>query len=239
VIPLIILKCHQEPIQKKGHITDEATLLSEVGIFNRWARSRPEMWRTLGYIPAIWKENSRGKHQFMESGHVDSANPTSQLLGPEGNPNLSSGVPAQDFHTTLSKILEEFIAIQEEGFEWDLVYRGKEYKGVEFIPYVHFIKCDTEEADRLAGKYTSRGINVSQICRYCCCPTTVIEDWISMLETLLMWESWLKSDTISHNHVHRAQKKHRFIRMYSIGRYKRDITKYKMMKVVNSELTSI
>jgi hypothetical protein len=30
VIPLVILKCHQEPIQKKGHITDEATLLSEV-----------------------------------------------------------------------------------------------------------------------------------------------------------------------------------------------------------------
>jgi hypothetical protein len=127
------------------------------------------MWRTLGYIPAISKEKSRGKRQFlMESGHVDSANLTSQL---------SSSVPAQDFHTSLSKILEEFVAIQEEGFEWDLVYHGKEYKGVEFIPYVHFIKCGTEEADRLAGKYTSRGrINVSQICRYCCCLTTVSDD---------------------------------------------------------------
>jgi hypothetical protein len=146
------------------------------GIFNRRARSRPEMWRTLGYIPAIWKDKSRGKHQFMESGHVDSANLTSQLLGTEGNLNLSSGVPAQDFHTILSKILEKFIAIQEEGFEWDLMYHGKEYKGVEFIPYLHFIKCNTEEADRLAGKYTSRGINVSQICRYCCCPTTKSDD---------------------------------------------------------------
>jgi hypothetical protein len=56
------------------------------------------------------------------------------------------------------------------------MYHGKEYKGVEFIPYVHFIKCNTEEADRLAGKYTSQGINVSQICRYCCCPTTKSDD---------------------------------------------------------------
>jgi hypothetical protein len=43
---------------------------------------------------------------------VDSANLTSQLLGTKGNLNLSSGVPAHDFHTILSKILEEFIAIQ-------------------------------------------------------------------------------------------------------------------------------
>jgi hypothetical protein len=135
------------------------------------------MWRTLGYVPTIWKEKSRGKRQFMESRHVDSANPTSQVIGMEGNLNLSSGVPAQDFHAILSKILEEFIAIQEEGFEWELMHRGKEYKGIEFIPYVHFIsKCNTEEADHLAGKYTSGGINVSQICRYYCCPTTVSDD---------------------------------------------------------------
>jgi hypothetical protein len=90
--------------------------------------------------------------------------------------NLSSGVPAQDVHGILSKNLEEFIAIQEEGFEWDLMYRGKECKGVEFIPHAHFFKCNTEEADRLARKYTSPGINVSQICRYCCCPTTKSDD---------------------------------------------------------------
>jgi hypothetical protein len=45
--------------------------------------------------------------------------------------------------------------------------QGEEYKGIEFTPYVHFIKCDTEEADHLARKYTSRGMNVSQICRGC------------------------------------------------------------------------
>jgi hypothetical protein len=55
-------------------------------------------------------------------------------------------------------------------------YHGKEYKGVEFIPYIHIFKCDTEEEDRLGGKYMSRGINVSQICRYCCCPTTKSND---------------------------------------------------------------
>jgi hypothetical protein len=32
-------------------------------------------------------------------------------------------------------------------------------------------KADTEEADQLAGKYTSRTQGVKQLCRYCFCPT--------------------------------------------------------------------
>jgi hypothetical protein len=44
--------------------------------------------------------------------------------------NVSSGVPAQDFHMIFSKILEEFIGIQEEGFEWDLTYRGRSTKAL-------------------------------------------------------------------------------------------------------------
>jgi hypothetical protein len=37
--------------------------------------------------------------------------------------------------------------------------------------YIHFIKADTEEVDRLAGKYTSPTQGVKQLCRYCFCPT--------------------------------------------------------------------
>jgi len=39
------------------------------------------------------------------------------------------------------------------------------------VPFIPFIKCDTEEADKLAGKYLSRGQHVAHLCRYCCCPT--------------------------------------------------------------------
>ena len=74
-------------------------------------------------------------------------------------------VPAQDLHTIMSKILEPYLSIQEAGgFVWDLTYQGKVYKGIKFIPYVHMIKQNTDEADRLAGSYTSRGKNVSQLC---------------------------------------------------------------------------
>ena len=38
-----------------------------------------------------------------------------------------------------------------------------------------------------------------------------IRDWILLLETLLQWEEWLKSDTMPKHLVHRAQKKHRYI----------------------------
>jgi len=37
--------------------------------------------------------------------------------------------------------------------------------------FVPFIRCNTDEADKLCGSYTSRGKNVSQLCRYCMCPT--------------------------------------------------------------------
>ena len=42
-----------------------------------------------------------------------------------------------------------------------------------------------------------------------------IKDWTLLVETLLMWEMWLKSNTISKKHVRRSQRKHRYI-MYLI-----------------------
>jgi hypothetical protein len=73
---------------------------------------------------------------------------------------------------------------------------AKEYPGVLLI-LATVVLVSTKGSDLLKGHKKQSSL--------------VIDDWISMLETLLMWESWRKSDKISHNHVHRAQKKHRFI----------------------------
>jgi hypothetical protein len=89
----------------------------------------------------------------------------------EDNESEDGAVHAQDFHTMLSTILESFVELQRTGFIWDLVYKGKLYKGIEFVPFVPFVKCDTEEADLLCGKYLVRNKNVKHICRYCHCPT--------------------------------------------------------------------
>jgi hypothetical protein len=39
----------------------------------------------------------------------------------------------------------------------------------------------------------------------------VLSEWIELVETLLMWEVWLKSDQIAKRHVKCAEKKHQFI----------------------------
>ena len=48
----------------------------------------------------------------------------------------------------------------------------------------------------------------------------VIKDWILLLETLIEWEAWLKSDRMTKYQLKRAEKKHRYIMylMRKIGR---------------------
>ena len=84
---------------------------------------------------------------------------------------------AQDLHTMLDVILEEYVQIQRTGFIWDLVYNKKIYKDVEFVLFTPFMKLDTDEAEKLCGKYSSRGLNTGQLCRYCECPTDLIDDY--------------------------------------------------------------
>ena len=147
-----------------------------LGIFNRKARERPHMWRTLGYLPKISKHTSRGRRQFVESRHLDALTAHPNMLEGEGDLVDTDVAPAQDMHTILATILEEFEKIQDRGFVWDLMYKGKVYHDIEFVVFVPFFKCDTEEADRLCGSYTSRAATVSQLCRYCCCPTMKSDD---------------------------------------------------------------
>ena len=151
-----------------------------IGIFNRKARDRPNMWRTLGYIPEISKGKSRGKRLIIDSQHIDAIRTQSEMVENEGKLTQKRGQKeacgAQDLHTMLSAILESYLKVQETGFVWDLFYNGKEYKGVEFVLFVPFIKCDTDEADQLCGKYKTRTGKVKQLCRYCECPTRECDD---------------------------------------------------------------
>lgn len=141
-----------------------------LGIHTRKYRDKSHGWRTLGYVAQISKPASRGKRLYGDSGHVDAQN--CDLDDEEGRDDVTKEVcKAQDYHTMLDTILLSFLDLQTNGFIWDLRYRGKTYKDVEFVPFVMFVKCDTDEADVLCGSYKSRTANVAQLCRYCTCPT--------------------------------------------------------------------
>ena len=79
---------------------------------------------------------------------------------------------AQDLHCMLEAILESYKNIQERGgIDWVLPWKGRVIN-VRFIPYVPFIKGDTQEHDKHCGSFTSRTKNVKQLCRYCFCPNS-------------------------------------------------------------------
>lgn len=145
-----------------------------LGIFNRKAREKPHMWRTLGYVPAFSAERSRGRRQLAESGHVDAQMAMQDLLQNEGNLARKNGriAKAQDHHAILAHILKDVYKVMKTGFFWDLVYKDRVYRSLEFVLFVPFLKVDNEEADKLCGSFTSRTKNIKQLCRYCCCPTS-------------------------------------------------------------------
>ena len=142
-----------------------------LGIFNRKARDRDFMWKTLGYVPSIAKFKSRGRRLLIDSGHVDSVMAHPDALDGEGENEENSANKAQDLHTMLDVLWESFVELQKTGFVWDLHYRNKVYKGIEFVLFVPFLKVDGDEGDKLSGKFTSRTGNVANLCRYCECPT--------------------------------------------------------------------
>ena len=170
-----------------------------LGIHKRETRDKSYAWREIGFVPVVRKDPSRGKKIFEETGHLDTFD--LDRLDGEGDTSSESdsedeerqatddaereanedneereAVKAQDFHTILSSILESFVELQETGFVWDFVYKGKVYEALEFIIFVIFVKCDTEEGDLLCGKYTVRTQNVKHVCRYCHCPTEKADD---------------------------------------------------------------
>ena len=162
-----------------GAVTGQFSALSvtavqfTLGIFTRVARDKEHMWRTLGYIPSYSKVVSRGKGFFKQTGHADAPMAyQNTYLENEGDVLEDvTQVPAQDLHAMLDVILKGFIELQNGGFYWDLQYNGILYKNVKFVPFVIFFKADTEEAEKLCGSYNTHTDKVSQLCRYCECPT--------------------------------------------------------------------
>jgi len=156
-----------------------------LGIFRRKVRDKDYAWRTLGYVTDVSKQSARGRQLFHATAHIDSgfvgeiSHPTFAEM--EGAASIEGeeaayesrkfAHKAQDLHTMLDCLLESFREVQKNGFIWDLRYRGTTYTDVEFVPFVMFIKCDTDEGDQLCGSYTSRGNGVAQLCRRCTCPT--------------------------------------------------------------------
>lgn len=140
-----------------------------LGIFTRKYRDLDQAWRVLGHVHHVSKNQARAQKIFKMSKHVDAGLQVDQDGQDEKLPKDIAG-PSKDLHKMLDIILESFREVQKTGFKWDLRYRGTTYD-VEFVPFVIFMKCDTQEGDVLCGSYTTRTGNVSQLCRYCTCPT--------------------------------------------------------------------
>ena len=111
---------------------------------------------------------------FAETGHIGAARLHGLLDDGEGEDYGAQDDKTQvtiDYHHILSIILKSFKDLQESGMKWTFRHRGKIYKDITLKFVVAFVKCDTDEADKLYGHYQSRG-GVSSLCRYCTVPTT-------------------------------------------------------------------
>ena len=69
------------------------------------------------------------------------------------------------------KVFASHIKLQQTGFKCYLSYKNKLHKDIEFILFTPFIKVDSDEAEKLCCKFTSRTGNVSMLCGYYQCPT--------------------------------------------------------------------
>ena len=84
---------------------------------------------------------------------------------------------AQDLHAMLAVFLEDYIEMEreKEGFLFKIPCRAG-MPVVHWLPYIAFIKGDTQEAEKHCGKYLTKTGNVGNLCRYCVCPTAVSDN---------------------------------------------------------------
>jgi len=160
-----------------------------LGIHTRVAREKPCLWGAIGCIPQPTKVKSGGQREPADSGHHDGTIPRFEMPDNEGqvleNETKKRGKKAakdvnaektdalqkaQDLHAALDHILAGLTKLQKEGLKWDLIHNGRTFNDVEFVFFVPFTRCDTDEADKLCGACTNRTANVQQLCRCCCCP---------------------------------------------------------------------
>jgi len=70
---------------------------------------------------------------------------------------MQNAHPAQDLHTMIDAVPQGFVKLQKTGFKWDLFWNGKLHEGVEFEPFVLFVRANMEEADKLCGAHIDNG----------------------------------------------------------------------------------
>ena len=145
-----------------------------LGIFTTKYRENDHAWRVLGYVAATSKAKAQSKKIVVGKKHTVELAGGGVIHEGEGQ-ETATDLPkgdgtSMDLHAMLDKILESYVKLQKTGFKWDLRYRGKTWEGLEFVPFVCFVKCDTKEADLLCGSYSSKTEKVKQLCRYCYCP---------------------------------------------------------------------
>ena len=165
------------PLYEDGAVTGQfdklkiCPLKMTLGIFNSKARDREYAWRTLGYVPNYTKETSLAKKVFRDSAHIAAAR--LQVQEGEGTDGKEEDDDSemQDYHAIQAAILKSLVQLQKDGMVWDFYWEGKLYKDIELVFYIPHMLVDTEEADKLCGKYGCRTGNVGSLCRYCCCPT--------------------------------------------------------------------
>lgn len=172
------------PLYIDGAVTGQfdklqiTALKMTLGILNRKARDKEHAWRSLGFVTNYAKEDSRGQKIFVDSGHVAAHELYMDCSdeGEDAGAEESDVDKAADYHAILSVLMESLRKLIDEGMMFDIFYNGKLHKNCELVFFVPFVKCDGDEGDKLCASYRSRGKNVAQLCRYCCCPNDQTDD---------------------------------------------------------------
>ena len=139
--------------------------------------------RTAGYAVGI---SGNDETYLLNDSMDDSDDEDARMLAQEREEEEGGGlggidpdipvVAAQDLHTMMEIFLAPYRKLQDAGgFPWELHLRGKVHK-CHLIPFVMFIKGDTQEHDKHCGKFTSRTKKIKNLCRYCCCPNRFTDD---------------------------------------------------------------
>ena len=163
-----------------------------VGIFGRDYRNKDYAWHPVCYVPSMVKGKGKAKELVEESGHVDAQD---YVLDPDfwrgGSQNIVDDTPdfdatpyqadsddepevpechqLQDFHQILHAGLASYRALQNNGFEWDLQYRGKTYK-LHCVPFTMFIKGDGKEQNKHNCMYGPKTRGIKNPCWECTWP---------------------------------------------------------------------
>jgi len=163
-----------------------------VGIFRREYRNQDYAWRPICYMPSITKGKGKAKLLVETSQHVDSQDyvldkdfrrggsqniveetpnfdPSPYQLEGENEIEAPDDHNLQDFHQIMHAGLASYRELQNNGFEWDLHYRGNKYL-LHCVPFTMFIKGDGKEANKNCCMYGPKTRGIQNPCWQCTWP---------------------------------------------------------------------